>query len=77
MTPDATSGVYIGSLAAATQSAGAAGAVFSTLQSAAMGGYGMAAVSSVFSGIGAVIGAVVGGASAEDESDDGDKEEPR
>ncbi|KAK7928174.1 hypothetical protein PG985_005172 [Apiospora marii] len=84
---NATSGIYVGSLAAATQSAGAAGTVFSTLQSAAMGGYGLAAVSSVFTGVGAVVGAVVGGKSAEvasekhdgeeDESDDDKEEEHR
>ncbi|KAK8029632.1 hypothetical protein PG993_010923 [Apiospora rasikravindrae] len=58
-------GPVAGSLAATAQSAGAVGAVFSTLQSAAMGGAGMAAVSSVFTGVGAVVGAAIGYFAAE------------
>lgn len=71
--------VCAGSLAAGAQSAGAVGAVFSTLQSAGMGGYGVAVVSSVFAGTGAVVGGTAGAgavafsemhAEGEDQSED-------
>lgn len=42
------------------QSAGTAGAVFSTVQSAAMGGYGVTAVAGFFAGTGAAAGAAAG-----------------
>ncbi|KAH6651641.1 hypothetical protein BKA67DRAFT_571453, partial [Truncatella angustata] len=56
-------GPVAGSVAAGVQSAGAAGALFSTLQSAAMGGYGLAGVLTSFAGVGAAAGAAVGVAS--------------
>ncbi|VUC20916.1 unnamed protein product [Clonostachys rosea] len=56
-------GPVAGSVAAGLQSAGwagGAGTVFSTVQSAAMGGYGVSAVTSAFMGAGAVVGGAVG-----------------
>ncbi|KAK7981646.1 hypothetical protein PG988_003884 [Apiospora saccharicola] len=65
-------GPVAGSIAATAQSAGVVGATFSTLQSAAMGGYGLAAVSTAFTGTGAVFGAGVGSIldEGEDQSED-------
>jgi hypothetical protein len=47
---------------AVIHSAGAAGALFGTLQSAAMGGYGVAATLLSFAGVGAATGGAVGAA---------------
>jgi hypothetical protein len=53
---------YVGSIAAGIQSAGVAGTLFSTLQSAAMAGYGVTATTSLFAGVGAATGGAVGAA---------------
>ncbi|KAK7928701.1 hypothetical protein PG985_005699 [Apiospora marii] len=59
-----------GSMAAGIQSAGAAGALFSAFQSAAMGGYGVAAVLSFFIGAGAAVAGGAAAATAGTSSDD-------
>lgn len=50
----------VGSLAAGAQSTFGVGLLFSTLQSAAMGGYGVAVVTSAFACGGAIVGGVAG-----------------
>ncbi|KAK7967431.1 uncharacterized protein PG986_001708 [Apiospora aurea] len=71
-------GPVAGSVAAGIQSTGAAGAVFSACQSAAMGGYGIAAVLSSFIGAGAAVagGAVVAtvGTSSDDPRSEGENQ---
>ncbi|KAI1818671.1 hypothetical protein GGS20DRAFT_581425 [Poronia punctata] len=58
-----TVGPVAGSWAASLMSSGAVGPVYSLVQSAAMGGYGVAGVTSMFSGAGAVAGALASTAS--------------
>ena len=52
--------LFLGGAAAATQSAVGVGVVFSTLQSAAMGGYGVPIVAGVVKGGAVAAGAAVG-----------------
>lgn len=59
-TPSYTDYCIKGSMAACLQSAGWAGAAFSTVQSAAMGGYGLLAVAGIFTAVGAAVGGAVG-----------------
>jgi hypothetical protein len=59
----------IASVASSIQSAGLAGSVFSTVQSAAMEGYGVPAVTSFFVGTGAVTGGATAAAVADPEEE--------